>query len=50
MQVAITGNLGGSFQPVPIPGASDWLKNHQELGQTLKSFEEKVHKAVPHGT
>lgn len=50
MQVAMTSNLGGSFQPVPIPRASDWLQNHQESGQTLKAFEQKVHKAVPSGT
>lgn len=50
MQVAITSNLGESFRAVPVPGRGDWLGNHQESGQTLKSFQDKVHKAVPNGT
>ncbi len=50
MQMAVTNRLDESFQPVPEPGAHDWLKNHQEKGQTMKSFERSVHKAVPHAT
>jgi len=50
MQIAITSNLDESFQPVPIPNMSDWLKNHVEKGQTMQKFEQRVHKAVPHGT
>ena len=28
-----------SFQPVPVPGPSDWLAVHQEAGQTFEQFE-----------
>jgi hypothetical protein len=50
MQIAITSRLDESFQPVPVPGNSDWLRNHEEKGQTMQSFERRVHKAVPHAT
>ena len=50
MQIATTGNLDKSFRPVPRPQGGDWLNAHPEPGQTLKSFEQKVHKAVPNGT
>jgi hypothetical protein len=50
MQMAVTNRLDKSFQPVPKPGHGDWLKEHQEQGQTMKSFERSVHKAVPHAT
>ena len=27
-----------SFKPIPAPGASDWLANHRESGQTFSEF------------
>jgi len=50
MQIAITSKLDESFQPVPEPDEHDWLSNHNEKGQTMKSFERNANKAVPHGT
>ncbi|CAF1077189.1 unnamed protein product [Adineta ricciae] len=50
MQMAVSNRLDESFQPVPVPRDGDWLKQHQERGQTMKSFETKASKAVPHGT
>lgn len=50
LQIALTGNLDESFQPVPIPDGYDWLSAHPEPGQSLKSFEQKAHKAVPNGS
>jgi hypothetical protein len=50
MQMAVTSRLDESFQPVPTPGGGDWLRNHEEKGQTMKSFERTVTKAVPHAT
>ena len=50
MQLAVTNRVDESFQPVPKPRLSDWLRNHKETGQTMKSFEKRVHKAVPHAT
>jgi hypothetical protein len=50
MQMAVTSRLDESFQPVPTPGGGDWLRNHEEKGQTMKSFERIATKAVPHGT
>jgi archaemetzincin len=29
---------GEEFQPVPVPGPSDWLSNHREAGQTFEEF------------
>ncbi len=48
--MAVTNRLDESFQPVPVPNYDDWLRNHQEKGQTMKSFERSVCKAVPHAT
>ncbi|CAF4236417.1 unnamed protein product, partial [Rotaria sp. Silwood2] len=42
--------LHESFQPVPIPNHGDWLKYHEEKGQTLKAFERTTSKAVTHST
>jgi hypothetical protein len=50
MQIAVTSRLDESFQPVPVPKFGDWLNVHHESGQTMKSFKQNVHKAVPHGT
>jgi hypothetical protein len=50
MQIAVTSRLDESFQPVPRPNQHDWLRNHEETGQTMKSFERNAHKAVPHAT
>ncbi|UJR15477.1 hypothetical protein I4U23_002420 [Adineta vaga] len=50
MRMAVTNRLDESFQPVPKPNEGDWLGQHQERGQTMKSFEKKTSKAVPHGT
>jgi archaemetzincin len=30
---------GDSFQPVPVPGSSDWLASHSESGQTFEQFQ-----------
>ena len=37
LQQAFTPN--GSFEPVPVPGPSDWLAAHREAGQTFEQFE-----------
>jgi len=29
---------GDSFEPVPVPGPSDWLAVHREPGQTFEQF------------
>ncbi len=50
MQMAITNRLDESFQPVPIPGGGDWLRQHEERGQTMRAFERRTFKAVPHAT
>ncbi|CAF3885085.1 unnamed protein product, partial [Rotaria sordida] len=50
MQMAVTNKLHESFQPVPIPNHGDWLRYHEEKGQTLKAFEQTTSKAVPHST
>ena len=50
MKRAVTHRLNESFQPVPQPTANDWLGNHAERGQTMKSFERKAYKAIPHAT
>jgi len=50
MQIAVTSKLDESFQPVPKPSDDDWLKSYKEKGQTMKSFECKTSKAVPHAT
>lgn len=50
MRKALTHRVDESFQPMPKPGQNDWLKSHDEKGQTMKSFERKVYKAVPHAT
>ncbi|CAF1171316.1 unnamed protein product [Rotaria sp. Silwood1] len=50
MKVAVTNKADESFQQVPKPSRDDWLRNHQETGETMKSFECIVLKAVPHGT
>ncbi|CAF2905757.1 unnamed protein product [Rotaria sp. Silwood2] len=50
MQMAVTNKLDESFQPVPEPKDDDWLRDHQEKGQTIKSFECRTSKAVPHAT
>ncbi|CAF3243453.1 unnamed protein product [Rotaria sp. Silwood2] len=50
MQLAVTNKLNESFQPVPKPKSSDWLANHAEQGQTMKSFERTMSKAIPHAT
>ncbi|CAF2523158.1 unnamed protein product [Rotaria sp. Silwood2] len=50
MQMAVTNKLHESFQPVPIPNYGDWLRNHEEKGQTMKSFERITLKAVLHAT
>jgi hypothetical protein len=50
MQMAVTNRVDESFQPVPNPSQGDWLRNHEERGQTMKSFERNAFKAVPHGT
>ncbi|CAF1113840.1 unnamed protein product [Rotaria sp. Silwood1] len=50
MQIAVTSKLDESFQPVPIPSDDDWLRSHKEKGQTMKAFERKTSKAVPHAT
>ena len=31
---------GQDFQPVPNPGAADWLANHPEPGQTFEQFRQ----------
>ena len=36
---------GGHFDPIPMPGPSDWLANHPEPGQT---FEQYRHERVNH--
>jgi archaemetzincin len=28
-----------SFRPIPVPGPSDWLKNHSESGQTFAQYQ-----------
>ena len=48
--MAVTNRLDESFQSVPKPGGGDWLAQHQERGQTMKSFEQSSSKAVPHAT
>ena len=48
--MAVTNRLDESFQPVPMPNSDDWLRNHEETGQTMKSFERSAYKAVPHAT
>ncbi|CAF3820124.1 unnamed protein product [Rotaria sordida] len=50
MQMAVTNKLHENFQPVPIPNYGDWLRNHEEKGQTMASFERTTSKAVPHAT
>jgi hypothetical protein len=50
MQIVVTKKIDESFQPVPTPHSSDWLSNHHEKGQTMKSFEQNSSKAIPHGT
>ena len=50
MQMAVTNGLDESFQPIPMPKRDDWLRNHEEKGQTMKSFKRRAHKVVPHGT
>jgi len=50
MQIVVTKKIDESFQPVPRPGRSDWLSQHHEKGQTMKSFEQNSSKAIPHGT
>jgi hypothetical protein len=50
MQTAVTKRINESFQSVPTPSGGDWLREHNERGQTMKSFEQKSSKAVPHGT
>mgnify|MGYP006983381075 FL=1 len=50
MQFAIKGKINESFQPMPAPGASDWLSTQKESGQTMKSFEGLHTKAIPHST
>ncbi|CAF3455936.1 unnamed protein product [Rotaria sp. Silwood1] len=50
MQIAVTNKLDESFKPVPRPNRDDWLRNHEEKGQTMKSFERTTSKAVPHAT
>ncbi len=50
MQRAVTNRLDESFQSVPEPDEHDWLRNHEEKGQTMQQFKKNVDKAVPHGT
>ncbi|CAF1473735.1 unnamed protein product [Rotaria magnacalcarata] len=50
MQMAVKHKVDESFQPVPTPRSGDWLRQHQEKGQTLKSFERTMSKAIPHAT
>ncbi|CAF5118207.1 unnamed protein product, partial [Rotaria sp. Silwood1] len=50
MQIAVTNKLDESFKPVPKPNRDDWLRNHEEKGQTMKSFERTTSKAVPYAT
>jgi hypothetical protein len=50
MQIALTTKLDESFQSIPIPDYWSWLNHHVEEGQTLKLFNERKSKAIPHGT
>ncbi len=46
MQMAVSYSLDESFQPVSNL-QHGWLNDHEEKGQTVKSFERDTDKAVP---
>ena len=39
----------GLSEPVPKPGKGDWLREHEEKGQTLRQFENCSFRIEPHG-
>ncbi|CAF4271313.1 unnamed protein product [Adineta steineri] len=50
MKMAVTSRIEKSFKPIPEPEGGDWLAQHEESGQTMKSFQINLSKAAPHGT
>ena len=47
----VTRPAGGKalFPPVPLPGPGDWLANHEERGQSWKSYSRRSFRPSPHG-
>lgn len=37
------------FRPIAKPGRDDWLREHEERGQTVRSFSRGCMRASPHG-
>ncbi|CAF4445869.1 unnamed protein product [Adineta steineri] len=50
MKMAVTSRIEKSFKPIPRPRNGDWLAQYEESGQTMKSFQLNLSKAVPHET
>ncbi|CAF4797090.1 unnamed protein product [Rotaria sp. Silwood1] len=50
IQKALTNRINESFASIPEPDYWGWLNQRQEYGQTFKSFEQVVSKAIPHST
>ncbi|CAF1518739.1 unnamed protein product [Adineta steineri] len=50
MKMAVTNRIEKSFKLMPQPESGDWLAQHDESGQTMKSYLISPYKTVPYGT